>query len=402
MKREKAYIRLPILLLGSILITMQGCSFEDIMHLDSQQLNEYQPEETDAQTEEAEDDEVSTAQDAAENVSEMYYGYYGLDETKRKLYMEILQALTQLREDVKVSTLNPDELNEVFNCVMNDHPEFFYVDGYQYMKYTVGDIITKITFSGKYTMTEPEIKAKQSHIDNVVAEYFSGMPDTVDEYEVVKYLYEKLIYSTEYDSQAEDNQNICSVFIGGRSVCQGYAKAMQYLLQQKGMEALLVTGYTNQEGHAWNLVRVNGSYYYLDPTWGDASYTFAGGDSSYTGNNPPINYDYFLVTTDEISKTHQIDMEEKLPICDSTDDNYYVREGLYLENYDEDRIHAIFENGYEQDSHYITLKCSNDEVFYELKNKLISNQEIFKFLHNQGNSIAYTDNAAQLTISFWI
>ena len=78
MKREKAYIRLPILLLGSILITMQGCSFEDIMHLDSQQLNEYQPEETDAQTEEAEDDEVSTAQDTAENVSEMYYGYYGL------------------------------------------------------------------------------------------------------------------------------------------------------------------------------------------------------------------------------------------------------------------------------------------------------------------------------------
>ena len=78
------------------------------MHLDSQQLNEYQPEETDAQTEEAEDDEVSTAQDTAENVSEMYYGYYGLDETKRKLYMEILQALTQLREDVKVSTLNPD------------------------------------------------------------------------------------------------------------------------------------------------------------------------------------------------------------------------------------------------------------------------------------------------------
>ena len=411
MKREKAYIRLPIVLLSSILLATQGCSFEDEIPYQNQEISDYQPEEGSEvqsasyndETVKEEEGEVPVSPDETiENVSEMYYGYYGLDDEQRKLYREILHALTELKEDVKVSTLEPGELNEVFNCVMNDHPEFFYVDGYQYMKYTVGNIITKITFSGKYTMTEPEIKAKQSHIDNVVTDYLAGMPDTVDEYEIVKYLYEKLIYSTEYDSQADNNQNICSVFIGGRSVCQGYAKAMQYLLQQKGMEALLVTGYTNQEGHAWNLVRVNGAYYYLDPTWGDASYTFSGGDSSYTGNNPPINYDYFLVTTEEISKTHQIDTEEKLPLCDSTVDNYYVREGLYLENYDEERLRAIFEAGYEQDSHYITLKCSNEEVFSVLKNKLITNQGIFKFLHDQGNSIAYTDNAAQLTISFWI
>lgn len=411
MKREKAYIRLPILLLSSVLLATQGCSFEGRFSSDNKEIDSYQSEAgpeiqsasyDEADKEEGSEEMSSWQDDAAENVSEMYYGYYGLDDEQQKLYREILNALSELKEDVKVSTLKPDELNEVFNCVMNDHPEFFYVDGYQYMKYTVGNIITKITFSGKYTMTEPEIKEKQSHIDNVVTEYLANMPDTVDEYEIVKYLYEKLIYSTEYDSQAENNQNICSVFIGGRSVCQGYAKAMQYLLQQKGMEAFLVTGYTNQEGHAWNLVRVNGAYYYLDPTWGDASYTFSGEDSSYTGQNPPINYDYFLVTTDEISKTHQIDMEEKLPLCDSTVDNYYVREGLYLENYDEERLYAIFEAGYEQDSHYITLKCSNDEVFSVLKNKLITNQGIFKFLHNQGNSIAYTDNAAQLTISFWI
>ena len=208
----------------------------------------------------------------------------------------------------------------------------------------------------------------QAQIDASVEQMLSGISITDSDYDKAKYVYETLIQNVDYVPEAENNQNICSVFIGGRSVCQGYAKAMQYLLQQKGMEALLVTGFTNQEGHAWNLVRVNGAYYYLDPTWGDASYTFSGEDSSYVGKNPPINYDYFLVTTEEISKTHQIDMEEKLPLCDSTSDNYYVREGLYLENYDEERLRTIFEAGYEQDSHYITLKCSNDEVFSVLKN----------------------------------
>ena len=46
----------------------------------------------------------------------------------------------------------------------------------------------------------------------------------------------------DYDDAAEDNQNICSVFIGKKSVCAGYSKAMQYLMEKQGLFCTYVTG----------------------------------------------------------------------------------------------------------------------------------------------------------------
>ena len=222
-----------------------------------------------------------------------------------------------------------------------------------------------------------------------------------DQYTIIRYLHDSLIIATEYDSNTENNQNIQSVFLDGRSVCQGYAKAMQYLLQKEGIQTLLVTGQTNGEGHAWDLVLADGAYYYLDPTWGDASYSRAE-ESTENVRIPSINYDYFLVTTQELEKTHQLDESIPLPECTADADNYYVREGLYLDAYNEDRIKWIFEKARQSQTGYITMKCSNTEVYSQIKGKLIDEQEVFRFLQADGNSISYTMNETQLTLSFWI
>lgn len=397
--------KLNIAIVGILIITIVffagGCSLSDFVF-------DYEPAPaetaTELRTQESEEAQQTQTQPQPqphqEEISELYYAYYKLDSTRQTLYREMLSALLNMEDNIRLSTTDTSLIDTTFACVMNDHPELFYVDGYQYTEYSLGNTVTSVTFQGTYTKTSEEVQTLKVQIDHSLEACLSGVPEGADEYYIVKYFYDYLISNTEYDKNAPDNQNICSVFLGGRSVCQGYAEAFQYMLQNMNIQAFLVTGFTNGERHAWNLVRVNGEYYYIDPTWGDASYTLEGepAESAYA---PPINFDYFLVTTDELTRTHSVERAVELPECTSTKDNYFVREGLYLDNYDTDKLAHIFDSESARAEDYVTIKCATASAYNDIMKHLIESQEIFNFISNQGESIAYTSNQYQRTISFW-
>ncbi|MCD8038053.1 MAG: hypothetical protein LUE96_03065 [Lachnospiraceae bacterium] len=346
--------------------------------------------------------QTQESEEEQREIDEIYYSYYALTQEEQKLYLEMLDTLTDMSGEVRLSTMDVTVLDRIFACVLNDHPELFYVEGFKYTEHLIGDELSGITFEGNYSMTKEEAQQTLAEIESSLSGCMSAVLPGGDEYGTVKYLYEYLINNTEYDKDAENNQNICSVFLTGRSVCQGYAKAMQYMLQKVGIQAVLVTGYTGAERHAWNLVRVNGSYYYLDPTWGDASYSYSGDEASGSGTFfPAINYDYFLVTTDEISKTHSFEDTVALPACESLEDSYYVREGLYFESYDRERLAAVFDSDAVKMTDYVTLKCADAQIYGQMLSALIDDRQIFEFIVSGEGTISYASNDELCTISFW-
>ncbi|MBD5459447.1 MAG: hypothetical protein HDR26_00665 [Lachnospiraceae bacterium] len=303
-----------------------------------------------------------------------------------------------------IKAVDTERIYPIFQCVLNDHPEIFYVSGYHYTQYTQGEETVRIAFSGVYDMDAIETAVRQAQIALYVEECLSGIPREASEYEKVKYVYDYLIEHTQYNLQAEQNQNICSVFIGGESVCQGYAKATQYLLQQLGMEATLVMGTVNNgEGHAWNLVRIDGEYYYVDTTWGDASYQITeNGELVNAEIFPSVNYDYLCVTTQQLCRTHVIDNVVPVPECTSMAANYYVMEGAYFTEYDETELEELFRRCYEQGREEVTLKCADYEIYRAVFEKLITNQQIFRYLDAPDGVVAYADDEDQLLLTFWL
>ena len=333
------------------------------------------------------------------------YAYNRLTEAGKNLYVELLMIVNKEAEGVFVSTTDPKAIELVFDYLMMDHPEIFWVNGYHYVNYTVGGVTDKIAFTGDYIYDMEEVQRRMAKIDEVVNDCLSKAPSTEDEYNAIKYVYEYLIANTEYVSDAPDNQNICSVFIGKKSVCNGYAKATQYLLNKMGIQCMLITGTVTTTNayngrHAWNLVRCNGEYYYMDTTWGDASYSSSA--DSESAKAPRVNYDYLCTTEEAMGVNHKLSDAIKLPECNSMKDNYYVREGIYFDTADINRVRELFDKSYKEGSNNVTVKCATKEVYDSLFEQLIRGKEIFKMMQGEKKAISYTNFDDTKTLIFWI
>ena len=133
------------------------------------------------------------------------------------------------------------------------------------------------------------------------------MTEVKNDIEKMKYIHDYLVDTIEYDQTfAEKNiYNIYGALVSKTCVCEGYAKALQYLLNEAELENIIITGTaTNSDGktenHAWNYVNINEKWYAIDTTWDDPIIV-GGGKLTNT-----IRYRYFLKGSSTMNKNHFI------------------------------------------------------------------------------------------------
>lgn len=329
-----------------------------------------------------------------DSVSEDKYAYQTLDDETRLVYDEIVYAIQNREGDIQIATTDVDQMELAYQAVRYDYCEFFWADQLTYVTYSRDDEITAIEITPTFTMSEEEQAAIQQQIDAEAERMLADAPTEGSDFEKALYVYETLIREVDYVEGSENNQNIISVFINHETICQGYAYATQYLLERLGISCTTVTGVVdNGEAHAWNLVVLDGEYYYIDTTWGNSQYVYR--DETEYGEDGEVSkyldYDYFGATTATILTTHQPDTRIALPDCTATADNYYIHEGLYVETWDVDLIGNMIKNAIENGKPMIQIKFSDMEMCEQAMQYFVEDSHLFDYCEDV-ESVQYLEN----------
>ena len=231
--------------------------------------------------------------------------------------------------------ITAEELQTVMDAYRRDYTHHFWLGGgYSYSMSSV----TVLSVTPSYLMSGAELEAARAAFDAKVATILSGITGTMSEYEKALYLHDTLAGIVTYQS-ATHAHDAYGALVEGTAVCEGYAEALQCLLQQAGIQSFIAIGDSAvpssgaMVGHAWNYVRIDGAYYHTDLTWDDQ------GDTLY--------HTYFNQTDAVILEDHLIDSAAyALPTCTSTAAQYFTGKDTYLSTYTADTVGQLLkENG---------------------------------------------------------
>lgn len=200
-----------------------------------------------------------------------------LSEKEQIVYKELEKGVSAYARRVDVSKAgytDPAELSDFLKTVFNTHPLWNDVD--DQVTYTVTDgVITGISLAYTTPETMPtalswDYSPTKTEIEHALADIKEGMTDVEKALIIHDYLVREVDYSLAVQNgwdYSDDVFTLKGVFVDRIAVCQGYATAYSFLLNEVGVESMIVS--SNAMNHAWNLVNIDGNWYHVDVTWDD-------------------------------------------------------------------------------------------------------------------------------------
>lgn len=231
-------------------------------------------------------------------------------------------------------------------------------------------------------MKEKEILKDQKRIKKIVKQLKEDTQN-LKSYQKIKYIYDDVITHCKYNEQAKYNQEIISVLINHQSVCSGYAKTMQYLLNQLHFKATFLTGKTikgRRDKHAINMIKYDNDYYYIDATWGDLVLADEG----------IINNNYLMFDSQTMKQMYDLDDHYKITKNDKH--TYFKEEGLYFDLYQLNTLKAKINKNQRE----CYLQFSN-EVYNDAKERLTKKGDAYRLIEGVDH-IQYITNDQLKTI----
>lgn len=255
------------------------------------------------------------------------YGFSGLSEGQQEFYQSLETSLASFDSaDLSEAEFQPvrysdgrvqytpfkvnyikagidlEQAKRAWVAFRADHPWLFWLGGIAFSSEELMPVV-----ESDYETDLRGVREMYTTIESAVSGYLDEADQADGTYEKVRVVYNHLIESIDYaykaDGSTPESEDWAHSVVGvfdpahNKSVCEGYAKALSFMLNILDVPNVYIVGQAGGGGHAWNAVSFDGGkvYYCMDATWDDPK------------NSEGNQYIFFAMPKTNFEKRHMPD-----------------------------------------------------------------------------------------------
>ena len=325
------------------------------------------------------------------------YYYHQLNKQEQEVYKAFYDGVMAHEEIIPIPVrckFSQESFERIFMAMTRDNPLIYFLN--QSACSTASDMFGHLAFCPQYFFSKEKVKEYNRKIEKVVNE-LAGQLRLLEcsDYEKEIRIHDWICQNIEYDYEGTDksklsrviaSHNILGVFAHHKAQCEGIAKAVKVLLNAVDVKCIVVTGDAVKNGesvpHAWNIVKCDGQYYYVDTTWGDPGYRELQGEDV---TKDFVAYEYLCCSGQMLNQTHTPDTTYPLPECTDTSLEYYRMKGRYLETADAGMTLDIMKQAYNDGKKYTKIQYASNDLMNQIMEQLKGDlsQQMMEYMQAQ-------------------
>lgn len=235
-----------------------------------------------------------------------WWFYNELSETEKYIYDEYLKIASNVcegdAEELKLDRkITSQDFFIAYTAIRQDHPELFWLATNRSISERDGNYYLQSPSAGwAKKWTEEEFKAKKDEFNREADKFLEGFNKEWSVDMQLWWILERLDHKVKYVKGNPNSHSTDGAIVSKGAVCEGIAMAYKHLIEkaQVPVEAVVqLVGIGSplggtSEHHAWNAVKIEGSWYFTDPTWVVSS------------SDSPDYYNYLNVQYKDFKDTH--------------------------------------------------------------------------------------------------
>lgn len=169
-------------------------------------------------------------------------------------------------KDISKYNISTDDFYVQWNKIKEDCYLEYHTYGNVYPLPTVQNGVVK---KFNYENMDSGYAQRLEKVKKVVSDVCASVDGRMTDMEKVLFVHEYVVDHTSYLRYDQSATMAGGPLANGYGICGGYADAMMVLLHYLGIETVEVT--SGSMGHGWLMVKVDGEWYHVDPTWDDTA-----------------------------------------------------------------------------------------------------------------------------------